>query len=103
MIRLRTSLLLLAIAALLLAGAPAFAATGDSGQAQIAAPAAVPALDANLCKDPNTPAASLKSIIVPPDFILCTCKFCKENPDVICQISPSGYSILCYNYSQTHC
>jgi hypothetical protein len=42
---------------------------------------------------------------IPPDddFILCTCKFCRENPDVDCQISPSGYTILCEDWARTHC
>jgi hypothetical protein len=101
MIRLRTSLLLLAIAALLLAGAPAFAAT--PGPEQIAAPAAVPGLSANQCAASNAPTPSFRSIIIPPGYIQCTCKFCKEHQDVVCQISPSGYSILCEDWYQTHC
>ena len=104
MLRLRTSLLLLAIAALLLAVAPTFAATRDSGlPSQVAAPAAGTGPDANLCKAPVAPAASLKSIIIPPDFILCTCDYCKVHQDVICQISPSGYSIVCEDWYRTHC
>jgi hypothetical protein len=46
----------------------------------------------------GTPKPSLSS-----DFILCTCKTCKARPDVICQISPSGYSILCSDWAATHC
>ena len=44
------------------------------------------------------------SLAIPPDddFILCTCRFCNANPDVDCQISPSGYTILCEDYSRLH-
>jgi hypothetical protein len=102
--RLRTSLLLLAVAALLLSGTPAFA--GTPGLPSLASG---PALDANLCPNPGlsaalgTPAAHEASIIIPPDFILCTCKTCKEYPDVVCQISPSGYSIVCSDYYRLNC
>ena len=100
MIRLRSSLLLLAIAALLLSGMPASAATGDSS---------LPWLDAGQCTNPDstpaigTPVESIDLAFPPPnDFILCTCKFCNDYPDVTCQISPSGYSILCADYSRLH-
>jgi hypothetical protein len=93
----RTSLLLLALAALLLAAAPVSAATCEPSQpSRVAAP---------VCTEPaaSGPAAGLAAIIVPPpDFILCTCDFCKANPDVECQISPSGYTILCADYSRLH-
>lgn len=101
MIRFRTSLLLLALAALFIAGAPVAAATGDSAlPSRLTAPA-VPALDANLCKQ----AAASREVMSPPfdDFILCTCKLCEEKPDEICQISPSGYSIVCSDWYRTHC
>jgi len=47
----------------------------------------------------NTPVAA-----IPPtgDYILCSCNYCRTHPDVVCQISPSGYSILCSDYSQQH-
>lgn len=96
MIRLRSPLLLLAIAALLLPGA----VLADTG----------PADSLNLCAAPDpstavaTPVASLDLIILPPDdFILCTCKRCKEEPYTVCQISPSGYSIVCADWYRTHC
>ena len=48
--------------------------------------------------------ASLEAVIPPPtDFDLCTCKFCGRNPTAICQISPSGYSIVCSDWAATHC
>ena len=108
MIRLRSSLLLLAVAALLLSGAPVFAGTGtaDPGlPSSITAPAASP-LDAGRCPAPapslvvGTPA--VREVFVPPpsDFILCSCELCKDHPDVVCQISPSGYSIRCTDYSR---
>jgi hypothetical protein len=42
--------------------------------------------------------------MIPPDddFILCTCKLCNSHPDVECQISPSGYTILCSDYARLH-
>jgi hypothetical protein len=92
--RLRTSLLLLVVAALLLTGTPAFAGTACTGDsallAQITAPAA------------GTPEGL--ELVIPPgdDFILCTCKFCNANPGIECQISPSGYTILCADYSRLH-
>ncbi len=95
----RSSLLLLAIAALLISGTPISAGSGDS--------AAVAWLDAGRFIESASPAAdpvlSSEAAIPPSDFILCTCKFCRENPEVICQISPTGYSILCEDYSRTHC
>lgn len=110
MIRLRTTLLLLAITALLLSGAPVFAATGDSGlPSSITAPATGPGLDAGGCPDPGLSAAlgtpaPIELVFPPPhDFILCSCELCKEYPDVICQISPSGYSILCEDYARINC
>jgi hypothetical protein len=110
MIRLRTPLLLLAITALLLSVAPVFAAAGDSGlPSWITAPATSPGLDAGRCPDPGPSAAlgmpAALNLAVPPpnDFILCSCELCKDYPDVICQISPSGYSILCADYSRLNC
>ena len=43
-------------------------------------------------------------LAAPPgdDFIRCGCSFCKANPDVECQISPDGYSILCADYARIH-
>ena len=100
MIRLRTLLLLLAVTGLFVSGAPASAATGDSALPEnIAASAPMPALDAGQCAAPVT---LFEASVPPSDFILCSCKFCKENPDVDCQISPSGYSILCADYSRLH-
>ncbi len=109
MIRLRSSLLLLAVVTLLLSGPPVFAATADPGlPASIAAPAASPGLDAGRCPAPalsltvGTPA--VREVYVPPsDFILCSCDLCKNQPDVVCQISPSGYSIRCVDYSRLNC
>jgi hypothetical protein len=110
MIRLRTTLFLLAITALLLSGAPVFAATGDSGlPSWITAPATSPGLDAGPCPEPGpsatlgTPAPIELAFPPPHDFILCSCELCKDYPDVICQISPSGYSILCEDYSRINC
>jgi hypothetical protein len=108
MIRLRTSLLLLAITALLLSGMPVFAA-GDSGLPSwiIAAPATSPGLDAGRCPDPGTSVTvgtpAVLELAAPPDFILCSCDLCKDHPDVVCRISPSGYSIVCADYYRLHC
>ena len=99
--------LLLAVAAILVSGTPLVAATGDPGP-QTAGPAAGPALEAGLCPDSgstgNTQVPEPKFMIPPiDDFILCTCKFCRANPEEYCQISPSGYSILCEDWARTHC
>jgi hypothetical protein len=37
------------------------------------------------------------------NYILCSCSLCKRSPDTICQISPTGYSILCSDWYATHC
>src|SRR3954447_18902232 len=86
-----------------------FAATADPGlPGSISAPAASPGLDAGRCPAPapsltvGTPA--VREVYVPPsDFILCSCDLCKDQPDVVCQISPSGYSIRCVDYSRLNC
>jgi hypothetical protein len=99
MIRFRTFLLLLAIAALLVSAAPVFAGT---------TPVASPLTGANLCAAPalspaaGTPAPSFK-VAPPVDYILCSCSFCKSHPDVDCQVSPSGYSIACSDWYRLHC
>ncbi len=36
-------------------------------------------------------------------FILCTCELCIEHPAVICQVSPSGFSIHCSDWARQHC
>lgn len=106
MTRLRSLLSLLALAALLVSGTPAFA--GETGAGASAA-VATPALAGELCEEPAlpeallTPAGEELAPPVDPDFILCTCKFCKDYPDVICQISPSGFSILCADYYNWRC
>jgi len=95
--RLRTSLFLLALVALAVSAAPAFA-----GTAPVASPAA------NLCPAPalspatGTPAPVLK-IFPPPGYVHCDCKLCEEKPDIDCQISPSGYSILCSDWYRLNC
>jgi hypothetical protein len=48
----------------------------------------------------STPVAAIPPI--DGDFILCSCNFCRTNPNVECQISPSGYTILCSDYSRLH-
>jgi hypothetical protein len=101
MTRLRISLLLLTITAILITAMPALAAGGDPG---IAAPAAVPGLDLNQCTAPlqaGTPTASLASIIF-PNYVICSCELCSRT-DVDCRISPSGYSIACADYYQLNC
>ena len=35
-------------------------------------------------------------------FILCSCQLCSHS-DVICQISPSGFSIRCADYYAMYC
>ena len=102
MIRLRTSLLLLAAAVLLLTGSPLFAAAGDSEAPPLAWLDAAPCAGATSTPAISTPAPKLDLIIPPNDYIQCSCKFCRENPYVECQISPSGYSILCEDYSRLH-
>lgn len=99
MTRLHSSLLLLAVVALLTAGAPA-----GAGNAEPAA-AAGPEVGAGLCPETPTTAPAALELVFPPgdDFILCTCKRCEEEPETICQISPMGYSILCADWYRTHC
>lgn len=48
------------------------------------------------------PAARVKAIVPPADYILCSCQLCATS-DVDCQISPSGYSIACSDYYRLHC
>jgi hypothetical protein len=99
MTRLRSSLLLLAVAALLLAGVPVSADTQNA----IAAPAAAPWLDAGQCASPATPVASAGLAVSESDFILCSCRYCRTHPEDICQISPTGYSTLCSDYYANNC
>lgn len=89
----RLSLLLLALAcaALLLTGAPVSAGPADQCQAPVSTAAA------------GVPAPTFMIFPPPVDYILCTCDFCKSHPDEICQISPSGYSIMCSDWYRTHC
>ena len=47
--------------------------------------------------------ASLAPASSSTEFDLCTCKFCERNPSDICQVSPTGYSIVCSDWAQTHC
>lgn len=35
-------------------------------------------------------------------FIICSCELCSRS-DVICRISPSGFSIECANYYAMYC
>jgi hypothetical protein len=91
MSRFRTSLLLLAaFAVLLLAGAPVSAGTADQCTAPVSAVTTA------------TPAPTFM-IIPPADYILCSCSYCRNHPDDVCRISPSGYSIVCSDWSATHC
>lgn len=53
--------------------------------------------------EPATAKLFAAAIQPPIDFILCTCKRCKAEPETICQISPSGYSIRCEDWAETHC
>lgn len=46
--------------------------------------------------------ASLDSATSSAGYIICSCKVCKANPSVECQISPDGYSILCADWLRTH-
>jgi hypothetical protein len=102
MFRPRPLLPLLVLALLVAAAMPALAA------APVTAPA-LPALDLSGAACPAAAPMSsatdklFKAIIIPPDFILCTCKTCREYPDVICQVSPSGFSIVCSDWAKTHC
>jgi hypothetical protein len=104
----RCSLLLVAIAALALTGTAVAAGTHDSGlPSGIAAPAA-PALDSGQClaapgQPPAIGTAGAIQASSSSDFILCSCKLCTKHPEVICRISPTGFSILCSDYAQTHC
>jgi hypothetical protein len=47
------------------------------------------------------PARSLKAD-PSSGFVLCSCQLCSRS-DVICRISPSGFSIPCADYYQMHC
>jgi hypothetical protein len=35
-------------------------------------------------------------------FVICSCQLCSQS-DVVCRISPSGFSIACADYYKTHC
>ena len=96
--------LLLPLAAILITALPAQAA----GSPEIVAPATGVRLDLNRCATPGTPlqtgtpAASLASVISTGGYVICSCQLCSQS-DVICRISPSGFSIPCADYYQTHC
>ena len=47
--------------------------------------------------------ASLQAAPPASEYDLCTCKFCGRNPSSVCQISPTGYSIVCSDWALTHC
>jgi hypothetical protein len=47
----------------------------------------------------NTPVAATSTA---SDYILCSCNYCRTHPNVVCRISPTGYSILCSDYSLQH-
>ncbi|HSS76669.1 MAG TPA: hypothetical protein VLV54_07960 [Thermoanaerobaculia bacterium] len=36
------------------------------------------------------------------DFVICSCQLCSRE-DVVCRISPSGFSIACADYYQLFC
>jgi hypothetical protein len=47
--------------------------------------------------------ASLKSAAADGGgFVICSCQLCSQS-DVVCRISPSGFSIACADYYKTHC
>lgn len=102
---LRSSLLLLVLAALLTAGVPATAGTSEPAQPVVVAPQLDALLGAAGCPEIATTEPALLDLAAPPagDFILCTCKFCKDHPDVDCQISPDGFSILCADWYAWRC
>ena len=110
MTRTRSLLFSVAIAALLLSSAPAFAGTGTPG-VPTATPAAVPALDAGQCTPPAQGTAAIAApdsglFLSTPgstDFIICSCSLCKTHPNVVCRISPTGFSILCSDYYASRC
>jgi len=56
---------------------------------------AVTAVAATASLKPSTSEAS-------EGFVLCSCQLCSQS-DVICRISPSGFSTTCANYYATHC
>lgn len=91
---------------LVLAGA-AVAAGDEAAPAPAIAPAVASSAEPaapKLCSEPTGEAAAATFLILPPvDYILCSCTFCRANPDEDCQVSPSGYSILCSDWSRTHC
>ena len=35
-------------------------------------------------------------------FVICSCELCSRS-DVVCRISPTGFSIACADYYRTHC
>lgn len=110
MIRSRT-LLLLAIAAILATAGAGVARPIDPGleitAAEPAAPATSPtaalAIEAAACPATDPAAESLPAAVPQPDFILCSCELCKARPDVICRISPTGFSIVCSDYYAAFC
>lgn len=107
----RSIIFSVAIAAFLLCAASVLAGTGSQGiPAGTAAPAMTPAVGSGQCTQPagETAIAAPDSglfLSTPsdPDFILCSCKFCKTHQDVICRISPTGFSILCSDYYASRC
>jgi hypothetical protein len=113
MTRTRCVLFSVALFALLVSGAPAFAGTGSLAAPSGVAPATAPSLASSQCTQP-APQNALPAIAAPDsrlfletpapaDFILCSCSYCRKHPDVVCQISPSGFSILCSDYYASRC
>lgn len=48
-------------------------------------------------------AATLPARSATSGFILCRCAFCAANPDVVCRVSPSGFSTLCAGFVLRFC
>jgi hypothetical protein len=48
------------------------------------------------------PASTPAAVINPGGYILCSCELCSRS-DVICRISPSGFSIECADYYAMYC
>jgi hypothetical protein len=98
MIPQRLSLLLVAIAVLLISGTPVSAGGGAAD---------VPWSDGGQCIAPATPAVDMPALngeapIPKTDPLPCSCHYCADHKLQNCTISP-GYTMLCLTYYQANC
>lgn len=112
---LRICCLLIVSCTLLLPAVATFADEGAGVEAglqieavEAQAPVRAATLQEEQCPEPaeasNAAGFAEKPIFAaPPDFILCSCRYCYVHPQDVCRISPSGFSIVCEDYFHLNC